>query len=181
MLPQRAGGIPMGGCNAPFPCCGTGQDEVLVSVCNHGYPDSPNPHCAARPNRRWSSSEESSDGDEPLQRILNKDQTVERHILAMLHSMQVQEQHNTAVLQSLNNDQIMQSTLLQKPDDVEFLPLEGMPSLDALGDSVTNPGSGSEEGNESVRWGSLPVKERYILTGYDSAKYSTVSSIPDSA
>ncbi|KAK1168097.1 hypothetical protein AOXY_G10954 [Acipenser oxyrinchus oxyrinchus] len=57
---------------------------------------------------------------------------VERHILAMLHSIKLQVQHNTAVLQSLNPSQVVPSTLLKKPDGVDFLPLEDMTSLDAL-------------------------------------------------
>ncbi|MGH0136120.1 UNVERIFIED_CONTAM: hypothetical protein FKN15_010902 [Acipenser sinensis] len=57
---------------------------------------------------------------------------VERHILAMLHSIKLQVQHNTAVLQSLNPSQCVPSTLLEKPDGIDFLPLEDMVSLDAL-------------------------------------------------
>ncbi|RXM31351.1 hypothetical protein EOD39_7110 [Acipenser ruthenus] len=58
--------------------------------------------------------------------------TAERHILVMLHSIKLQVQHNTAVLQSLNPSQVVPSTLLEKPDGVDYLPLEDMASLDAL-------------------------------------------------
>ncbi|MGH0121524.1 UNVERIFIED_CONTAM: hypothetical protein FKN15_001499 [Acipenser sinensis] len=44
-LPQGARGISTGGCDAPLPCSGTREGEVMASGSYHGNLDNSNPHC----------------------------------------------------------------------------------------------------------------------------------------